>query len=176
MTRSHLVIWFFILQVEGDIIKLMQRFTPLVDFLSRTLTPFKVGRVYIEPTYWQAGTIIILLFLLVFTLARMRWLYVNWHLGKHSFSMLFWGFLLAIIIEGFLLVGGRTIFTEVLGLRSVPKPLSTILDIGRARMVKVLGVEDEVPANVKSVEVEKYYNMMSIEEKEKFFNSVCKPL
>ena len=43
-------------------------------------------------------------------------------------------------------------------------------------MVKVLGVEDEVPANVKSVEVEKYYNMMSIEEKEKFFNSVCKPL
>ena len=90
--------------------------------------------------------------------------------------MLFWGFLLAIIIEGFLLVGGRTIFTEVLGLRSVPKPLSTILDIGRARMVKVLGVEDEVPANVKSVEVEKYYNMMSIEEKEKFFNSVCKPL
>ena len=124
----------------------MSRLTPILNFFGKTFHPFKVGKLYITPTYWQALVIVILLFFLVFTLARMRYLYVNWHLGRHSFAMFFWGFLLALIVEGFFIVGGRTLFTEILGMKNAPKPISTILDIGRSRLINVLGISDQIPS------------------------------
>ena len=59
--------------------------------------------------------------------------------------MIFIGFILALILEGFLLLGGRTALTELLGWENAPKPISTALDEGRQRMIKVLGVTDEIP-------------------------------
>lgn len=61
--------------------------------------------------------------------------------------MIFWGFLLAWVVEGFFLIGGRTFFTEILGWENAPKPISTALDAGRQRLVDVLGVTDKVPGS-----------------------------
>lgn len=74
--------------------------------------------------------------------------------------MIFWGFLLAIIVEGFLLIGGRTMFTEILGWKNAPKPISTLLDAGRAKLVAVLGVTDEIPESVASAP-RSYQNIIS---------------
>jgi hypothetical protein len=158
----------------------MDRFAPLFNFLGKTFRPIRVFSLDITPTYWQAAVMVILLFLLVFTLARMRYLYVNWHLGKHSISLFFWGFLLALIIEGFFILGGRTLFTEILGMKNVPKPLSTILDIGRKRLITVLGVTDQVPpstakGNPDSEYVFKLYNSLPAPEAEKLYKQICNP-
>jgi hypothetical protein len=158
----------------------MERFAPIINFLGKTFRPFKVFSLEITPTYWQAAVLIILLFLLVFTLARMRYLYVNWHLGKHSISLFFWGFLLALIIEGFFIIGGRTLFTEILGMKNVPKPFSTILNIGRNRLITVLGVTDQVPSstakeNPDSEYIFKLYNDLPRSEADKLYHQICKP-
>ena len=81
----------------------------------------------------------------MFTLARMRYLYVHWSMGRSAWAMLFWGFMLAIIIEGLLIFSGRTLFTEVLGWKGAPKPISTLLTISRNKLVDVLGVTEEIP-------------------------------
>ena len=117
-----------------------------VQFIQKTFS-FQVRGWQIEPTYWQAAAIVFLLFLLVITLARVRFLFLHWSLGKQNISMIFWGFLLALIVEGFLLIGGRTIFTEILGWKNAPKPISTALDAGRAKLVTVLGMTDEIPTS-----------------------------
>ena len=101
-----------------------------LSFISKTFN-FKLGNLDIAPTYWQAIAIVFLLFLLVFTLARVRYLYIHWSLGKNSIAFLFWGFILALILEGFLIIGGKTVLTEVLGWQDVPKPINTALDLGR---------------------------------------------
>src|SRR3989344_8093976 len=118
-----------------------------LKFLNKSFGVYNIRGIYVEPTYWMAGAIVLLIFLLLFTVARIRWLYVHWNLGKSSMSMLFWGFLLAFIVEGFLILGGRTLFTEILGWKSAPKPLSTLLDISRTKMVDVMGVTDEMPSS-----------------------------
>lgn len=104
---------------------------------------YEIKGIYVEPRYWMAIALIVLAFLLLFTLARLRYLYVHWSFGKQSISMVFWGFILALIVEGFFLVFGKTLFTEILGWRSAPKPISTIMDIGRNKFVDVLGKSDE---------------------------------
>src|SRR3989344_4366073 len=118
---------------------------PLWDVLNKTFKTFKIGSLYVDATYWQVGAIILLVFLLIFTLARLRYLYVHWSLGKGSIAMLFWGVVLAIIMEGFFILSGRTIFTEILGMKNVPKPFSTVLNISRQKVVNVLGTENAVP-------------------------------
>ena len=120
-----------------------------VELISKTFN-LKIGGLDISPTYWQAAAIIFLLFLLVLTLARMRYLYVNWALGRSATAMIFWGFLLAIVIEGFLLIGGRTLFTEILGWKNAPKPISTVLDASRVKLINVLGITEEIPYSVAS--------------------------
>lgn len=95
-------------------------------------------------SYIQAGAIVFLLFLLVLTLAQVRRHYVNWSFKGAIFGV-FFGFLLALILEGFLIVGGKTALTEVMGWKNAPKLLQTALDAGRAKLVDVLGITDEIP-------------------------------
>lgn len=153
---------------------------PIFAFLNKTLKTFKVGNLYIDATYWEAGAIIVLLFLLVFTFARLRFLYVHWSLGKHAFAMLFWGIVLTIIIEGFFMLTGRTIFTEILGMENVPKPFSTVLNIGRERLVNVLGEESAVPNTsassvLNSDQMYSLYTKMNSDESQKLQNIICQP-
>lgn len=108
---------------------------------------FDVGNLNISTSYIQAGAILVLLFLLVLSLASFRRRLVGWSIKGALFG-LFFGFLLALIFEGFLVVGGRTAITEIAGWKNAPQPIQTALDAGRSKLVQVLGVTEEVPPSV----------------------------
>lgn len=57
------------------------------------------------------------------------------------------GFLLALVLEGFLIISGRSMITEVLGWENAPKPILSAIDSGREKLVDVLGVTEEVPSS-----------------------------
>lgn len=95
-------------------------------------------------SYLQAGAIIFLIFFLVLSLAQLRRHYVDMSFKGAVFGI-FFGFLLALFLEGFLIIGGRTAITEVLGWKNAPKPLSVALDAGREKLIKVLGITDKIP-------------------------------
>lgn len=141
---------------------------------------YKIGSLEFAPSYLQAGAIIFLSFLLILTLARLRHIYIHWSLGKTSMSMIFWGFLLAVVVEGFLLIGGRTLFTEILGWKSAPKPISNLLDIGRKKVVSVLGVTDEIPTSNAEMkpsleELTNQYKSLTKDEARRFRENICSP-
>lgn len=152
----------------------------VLRFLNTSFGIYNIKGIYVEPTYWMAGAIVLLIFMLLFTLARIRWLYIHWSLGKSSYAMLFWGFLLALVIEGFLWISGRTILTEILGWDNAPKPISTALDVGRERLVNVLGETEEIPESMAS-ESPTYqtiisdYENLSSNDKESVKTFVCQP-
>lgn len=108
---------------------------------------FNLGNLNVSTSYVQAGVIIVLLFLLVLSLASFRRHLLGWSI-KGAFFGLFFGFLLALIFEGLLIVGGRTAITELVGWKNAPKPIQTVLDAGRNKLVQVLGVSQEIPSSV----------------------------
>jgi hypothetical protein len=107
---------------------------------------FEVAGFTFEPNYLQAAAIVGLLFLLILSLARVRRLFVGWSISGWP-AWLLMGFLLALILEGFLIIGGRTAITEILGWENAPKPLLSAIDSGREKLVDVLGVTEEVPSS-----------------------------
>lgn len=150
--------------------------------LDKSLAPvdtYQVGELVFTPSYLHAAVVVFLLFLLVLTLARLRRLYISWSLTG-AVKMLGIGFVLAIIVEGFLLLGGRTLFTELLGWENAPKPIATVLDMGREKLVKVLGVDQEIPESSAEQKptIEKIigqYQSLPPEEAEEFKNIICAP-
>lgn len=141
---------------------------------------FEVFGYHFSPTYVQAGLVVFLIFLLIWTLARLRYMFVNWSLGKSSIAMLIWGAILTLILEGFMLVGGRTILTEVLGWKNAPEPIKNALDVGRERLVEVLGVTSEVPQssaeeNQTYIDVITSFQSLSPDESEKARSLICAP-
>jgi hypothetical protein len=112
------------------------------QILSKNLK-FNLGGVPFSTSYTKAALIVFLLFILVLSLARLRRMYVNWSFKAWP-VWIFMGFVLALILEGFLLISGKSILTVVLGWKNAPKPLQNALDTGRAGLVKVLGVKDEI--------------------------------
>jgi hypothetical protein len=140
---------------------------------------YKMGDLYFSPSYLQAGLIVFLLFLLVLTFARLRRLYLQWSL-KGALSMVFVGFFLALIIEGFFLIGGRTMLTELLGWKNPPKPISVALDAGREKLVNVLGTTSEVPSSKASEPLtpsqllEEFMNLTSSDQ-QAVKTIICKP-
>ena len=153
------------------------------DLVEKALAPsfdYQIGDLNFAPSYFQAVAIVFLLFLLVLSFARLRRIYVHWSL-KGASSMIFLGFAIAIIVEGFLLLGGRTVLTELLGWENAPKPISTALDEGRGRLIDVLGdTAGEIPMSeasehLTSERVYDFYQMMTDEEKVSFEEMVCTP-
>jgi hypothetical protein len=116
-----------------------------VQFLFNTFD-LNLGKFSIPIPYWQAGAIVFLLFLLILTMANFRKHYVDWSL-KGGIVGIFFGFLLALILEGFLLIGGKTALTEVLGWKNPPAPLAQVLDAGRSQLIQVLGIKTQIPAS-----------------------------
>jgi hypothetical protein len=106
-----------------------------------------LGRFSLPVTYLEAGAVIFLLFLLILALAQFRRHYIDWSL-KGGVVGIFFGFLFALILEGFLLVGGKTAITEVLGWKNAPKPIQVALDSGRGKLIQVLGIQDQIPTSV----------------------------
>lgn len=138
-----------------------------------------LGKISFSPSYIQAGAIVVLLFLLVLTLARVRRLYVNWNFSSAG-SMIFIGFVLALILEGFLILGGRTMLTEILGWENAPKPLKNVLVAGRERMAEVLGVTEKIPDSYADDVPDLYdvvteFQSLNPEDTEKFRSMICVP-
>lgn len=108
---------------------------------------FSIPNIGFGDNTWRVVAIVALLFLLVVVLAKMRRHYIDWSLKGAVFGI-FLGFLLALVLEGFLIIGGRTAITEILGWQNAPKPLQVALDSGRNKLVEVLGITDEVPQSL----------------------------
>ncbi|KKQ25209.1 MAG: hypothetical protein US62_C0004G0009 [Candidatus Woesebacteria bacterium GW2011_GWA1_37_8] len=149
----------------------MERLQPLIKFLNKPFGVYEFKGISVEPRYWMAGAIVVLVFLLLLSLARLRYEYVHWSVSKPSLAMIFWGFIIAILFEGLLMVFGKTMFTEILGWKNAPKPISTIIDIGRNKFVTVMGASDE-KASYKSVVTD--YESLSDKEGEKVKDYICK--
>lgn len=110
-----------------------------------------LGGLSFSTSYLQAGAIVLLTFLLILSIAQIRRHFIDWSLKGAVFGI-FIGFLLALIFEGFLIIGGRTALTEVLGWKNPPKPVANLLEAGRVKLVNVLGITDEVPASFASAD------------------------
>lgn len=117
----------------------------MIDLVQKSFN-LHIGSINMPFSYLQAGAIVLLLFLLVLALAQFRRHEVNFSLKGALFGI-FFGFLLALFLEGFLIIGGRTAITEVLGWKNAPKPLSVALDAGREKLIMVLGITDKVPSS-----------------------------
>jgi hypothetical protein len=94
---------------------------------------FKIGGLTISPNYLQAILILLLIFMLVFTTARMHHLFIKWSFKGAAMGVLV-GFVLALVVEGFFLVSGTTVLTATLGWKNAPKPISKILDESRTKL------------------------------------------
>jgi hypothetical protein len=137
----------------------------------------RIGSLLLEPTYLNAILIIFLLFLLVLTMAQVRRHFMSWSFKGALFGI-FLGFLLALITEGFLIISGKTAFTEILGWKNPPKPVSTVLDLGKSRLIRVLGTNTTIPITQaeggKASDVVPLYQGLSSTEKEKVKSEICK--
>jgi hypothetical protein len=102
-----------------------------------------LGKFSLPVTYIQAIAVLALIFFLVLILAQFRRHYVNWSFKGALFGIVI-GFLLALALEGFLLVGGKTVLISVLGWKNPPAPISNALDAGRSKLLQVLGTETQV--------------------------------
>jgi len=140
---------------------------------------FKLGKLEFAPSYFTAVAVVILLFVLIITLAQVRRHFLDWSVKGAVFG-LFFGFVIALILEGFLIIGGRTAVTEILGWENAPKPILTALDLGRGKLVDVLGVSDEVPSTFAQSKIGKdkvieYFKNLSSEEAKEVKSAICEP-
>lgn len=150
----------------------------ITQYLPKNLD-FHIGNLSFAPSYLQAGAIIVLIFLLIVSMAQFRRHLLSWSVKGAVFGI-FFGFLLALIMEGFLIIGGKTALTEVLGWKNAPKPIQTALDIGRSKLTNVLGVKDEIPAstakeNASHEDVIRGFQSLSPAEAKKAKSAICQP-
>ena len=150
----------------------------IFGFINRGPTfNLRIGKILLEPTYINALLIIFLLFLLVLTMASVRRHFMSWSFKGALFGI-FLGFLLALILEGFLVIGGKTAFTELLGWKNPPKPVSTALDMGKDKLIQVLGTDTNIPLTKAKVDnadetISSYQNLPLV-EKERVKSEICK--
>jgi hypothetical protein len=112
-------------------------------------------------------------------MANLRRHFLNWSI-KGSIFGIFMGFILALILEGFLIIGGRTVLTEIVGWKNAPKPLVNLLDAGRERLVEVLGISDPIPDSfaVKQKDSQDLLNefrKLNVTEVQRVKSIICKP-
>ncbi|MFC1600708.1 hypothetical protein ACFL25_01360 [Patescibacteria group bacterium] len=150
----------------------------ILKILNKSMGIYNVGGIDLELTLWMILVLALLAFMLLFTIARVRYLYVHWNLSKTSLSFLFYGFLFALILEGVFIISGRTMFTQILGWENAPKPISTLLDTSRNKLVDVLGITEEIsasyasePPTYKSVVGD--YENLDVEDKETVRGFIC---
>jgi len=140
---------------------------------------FNIGNLPFSVPYVQAGVVVFLLFILVLSLAQLRRHFFDWSVKGAAFG-LFMGFLLALVLEGFLIVGGKTAITELLGWKEAPKPVANILEVGRKKLVQVLGVQNEIPRSVAKLnptfeEALSVFQSLNPSESGKLKKIICQP-
>lgn len=157
-----------------DFSQYTQTFSKLTDSININL-----GNYSVPFTYWEVIAIVFLLFLLVLSMAQFRRHFVDWSLKGAVFGV-FFGFLLALILEGFLVIGGKTALTQLLGWKNPPPPVAQALDSGRAQLVKVLGTETTIPSSYakETPTIQSVVNsLQSLNpgDQEKLRSLICKP-
>lgn len=107
--------------------------------LFQTIGDFNLpGGFVFSPNYLQAGLIVLCIFLLILTFGMLQHRFHHWTL-RGMLPGIGMGLILALLLEGILLVSGRTVLTEVLGWKDAPKPISNVLEASRGRLADVLG-------------------------------------
>ncbi len=149
-----------------------------VDFLQKNLD-LSFLHISLTNSTIKVGAIVILIFFLLLLIAKFRRHYIDWSLKGGIFGI-FFGFLLALIIEGFLLIGGKTALTEVLGWKNAPAPLANALDAGKGKLIQVLGIQDQIPvsnaqAPTTSRDVVSVYQSLNPVEAAKAKSLICQP-
>lgn len=149
-----------------------------VQFIQKNLSLSFVN-VSLTDTNIKIGAIVVLVFLLLLLFAQFRRHYIDWSLKGGVFGI-FFGFLLALIIEGFLIIGGKTALTEVLGWKNPPAPISEALDAGRSQLIQVLGVQTQIPtSNAQDVttpkDVVSLFRSLNSIDSQTVKNLICKP-
>jgi hypothetical protein len=122
----------------------------MMDAFVKILTPrfnLNIGKFSMPVPYFEAFLVVFLIFVLILSFAQFRRHTVNWSIKGIVFGT-FFGFMLALIIEGFLIIKGGTILTGVLGWKNAPAPISVALDAGRAKLTQVLGANVGSPSAV----------------------------
>ncbi len=122
----------------------MNQVTQALKFLTQGFD-LNLGKYTISLVFWEVAAIVFLIFLLILSMAQFRRHYMEYGL-KGVFLGIFFGFLLALLLEGFLIIGGKTALTEVLGWKNAPVPLQVALDSGKKQLIQVMGVETAIPA------------------------------
>jgi len=138
-----------------------------------------LGKFTFSPTYWMAVAVVVLIFLLIITLAFVRRHYLEWSF-KGTWVGLFIGIALTLILEGFLLLSGRTALTVFLGWKNPPKAIQNVLDSGRSKLISVLGVSSQIPASDASEKVDEkkiieMYQSLTPQETKHLKLLICKP-
>ena len=106
----------------------------------------QVGSLSVSPSLVKAGVIVVLVFILLLVMAKMTRRYMSWYTnGWWVWAIL--GFLFAVILDGFFVISGSTLFTSVLGWKSAPKPIQTILEGSRQSLTNVLGESKVAPSS-----------------------------
>ena len=150
------------------------------EYVIKAIEPtlkYQIGDFNVNASYFQAFLIVFLIFGLLMSFARLRRMQIGWSF-KGAVSMIFIGFILALIIEGFFIIGGRTVLTELLGWENAPKPIGTAIDTGREQMINVLGVSEEVPQskafdNYTSDDIYEFIKLLPEEELHKLQDTMC---
>ncbi len=93
----------------------------------------KLGSLTISPNYITAFFVILLIFLLIFSFARMHRLFVHWSFKGGVIGVLL-GVLLTLTIEGFFIMSGSTVLTAALGWKNAPKPVAKLLDESKLKL------------------------------------------
>jgi hypothetical protein len=111
----------------------------------KILTPrfnLNIGKFSLPIPYFEAALVVLLIFVLILSFAQFRRHTVNWSLKGILFGT-FFGFVLALTIEAFLIINGKTFLIGVLGWKNAPAPISLVLDVGRSKLVQVLGTNTQ---------------------------------
>ena len=152
--------------------------TANLDSLQKTFPVNLPGGLIMEPSYLTAGAIVALLFLLILTLGQLRHRLLHWHMKGFAPGILF-GIIITLIFEGFALVGGHTIITEILGWKNAPKPISVALDSGKNQLAGVLGVsdvslaKDQCEENLSAPQLLKRYKSLDEEPRNTLKDEIC---
>lgn len=107
-----------------------------------------LGNITIAPNIWQAAAIIALIFALILILAYMSRNFLEWSLSGFGIGLVI-GFILAIILEGFLIIGGKTVVTGLLNWRGAPPQIQKVLDDGHKKLLDTLNVPASCSGNLK---------------------------
>jgi hypothetical protein len=98
-----------------------------------------LGNISIAPNIWQAAAIIALIFALLLILAYMSRNFLEWSLSGFGIGLVI-GFIIAIVLEGFLIIGGKTVIISVLNWKTAPPQVQKIINDGHQKLLETLNV------------------------------------